>query len=212
MTPNTQSILPILFALLVSVSCNKPDDNRLEDVTDTIVGRYKCVSVTVQGTMLDINGDGISENDLVAEFKDFWLASDRIAKLPAPIQPIKSVGERKSILIDVPKQRVFFNKTTSEYYIKDIYSGDSMMMSFDYTVDEDFNIITTPVEREDLIQEDYDTIHLIAYRDNKCISLIFDGKGRFEALINCTFYDFVTDKMVTVPVIYIYERYSCSYD
>ena len=209
MTPNTQSILPILFALLVSVSCNKPDDNRLEDVTDTIVGRYKCVSVTVQGTMLDINGDGISGNDLVAEFKDFWLASDRIAKLPAPIQPIKSVGERKSILIDVPKQRVFFNKTTSEYYIKDIYSGDSMMMSFDYTVDEDFNIITTPVEREDLIQEDYDTIHLI---DNKCISLIFDGKGRFEALINCTFYDFATDKMVTVPVIYIYERYSCSYD
>ena len=145
MTPNTQSILPILFALLVSVSCNKPDDNRLEDVTDTIVGRYKCVSVTVQGTMLDINGDGISGNDLVAEFKDFWLASDRIAKLPAPIQPIKSVGERKSILIDVPKQRVFFNKTTSEYYIKDIYSGDSMMMSFDYTIDYDFNIITTPV-------------------------------------------------------------------
>ena len=59
-------LLPLLL-----LSCSKEEDDSLEKITDTIIGRYECRSATIQGRPLDLNEDGTAEDDMIAEFKGF---------------------------------------------------------------------------------------------------------------------------------------------
>ena len=42
-------LLPLLL-----LSCSKEEDDSLEKITDTIIGRYECRSATIQGRPLDL--------------------------------------------------------------------------------------------------------------------------------------------------------------
>ena len=55
-------------------------------------------------------------------------------------------------------------------------------------------------------------IYLIDYQGNSAKEIAFDQAGGFEAVVDCTCYDFATDEMVTVPVRFVYERVSYSLD
>ena len=88
------------------VSCNRPEDDTLEKITDTIIGKYMCKSATIQdGHLLDIDGNGIVSDDVIAEFERleaaFWAIKDR----PVRISPVKEYGQVANINIEIPKQR-----------------------------------------------------------------------------------------------------------
>lgn len=202
-------LLPLLF-----LSCSKEeDDDGLEKITDTIVGMYECRSATIQGRLLDLNGDGTAGDDMIAEFKGFdiynWFGQD----LHARVHPVKSYGEKQLIYITIPKQRVNYDKRTGEYTFKAMF-GDILYIGFRYSVNESGMIITEPDEKggNDYSYEDDSMIELIDYRNNCGRSLTFDQEGGFEAVIDCTCYDFATDEVVTVPVLFVYERVSYSLD
>lgn len=201
----------ILLLLVMFASCNKPADDTLEKITDTIVGRYLCKSATIQGYQLDLDGNGIASDDIIAEFERFEAAFWTTRDTPVRISPVKEYGQVANIDIEIPKQRVNYDKRTGEYIIK-IMSGSSMYICFRYSVDESGKIVTWPYNEGNstLGWEDKDMIELIDYRDNSAKEIIFDQKGGFQALIDCTFYDFATDNIITVPVLFVYERVSYS--
>lgn len=200
-----------LLVLVIFASCNKPADDTLEKITDTIVGRYMCKSATIQGYQLDLDGNGIVSDDVIAEFERFeaafWAIRDRLVR----ISPVKEYGQVANINIEIPKQRVNYDKRNDEYLIK-IMSGSSMYICFRYLVDESGKIVAWPYNEGNstLGWEDDDMIELVDYRDNSAKEIILDQKGGFQALIDCTFYDFATDKIITVPVLFVYERVSYS--
>ena len=207
-----RTLFYILILLVMFVSCNRPEDDTLEKITDTIIGKYMCKSATIQdGHLLDIDGNGIVSDDVIAEFERleaaFWAIKDR----PVRISPVKEYGQVANINIEIPKQRVNYDKRTGEYIIK-IMSGSSMYICFRCSVYESGKIITWPYNEGNstLGWEDKDMIELIDYRDNSAKEIIFDQKGGFQALIDCNFYDFATHKMMTVPVLFVYERVSYS--
>ncbi|MDE6870591.1 MAG: hypothetical protein K2J62_00540 [Bacteroidales bacterium] len=200
-----------LLVLVVFASCNKPADDTLEKITDTIVGRYMCKSATIQGYQLDLDGNGIVSDDVIAEFERFEAAFWAIRDRPVRISPVKEYGQVANINIEIPKQRVNYDKRTGEYLIK-IMSGSSMYICFRYLVDESGKIVAWPYNEGNSILgwEDDDMIEFVDYRDNSAKEIILDQKGGFQALIDCTFYDFATDKIITVPVLFVYERVSYS--
>ena len=78
---------------------------------------------------------------MIAEFERFEAAFWRIRDTPVRIYPVKEYGEVDNINIEIPKQRVNYDKRTGEHIIK-IMSGDSMYICFRYSVDESGKIIT----------------------------------------------------------------------
>lgn len=203
-------LLPLLF-----LSCSKEEDDSLEKITDTIVGRYVCRSATIQGRLLDINGDGKVGDDMMTEFEGFELAYQRITEEPVRIFPVKEYETDESFHIEIPKQRVDYDKRSGKYIIRGMYIGDSMYIGFEYSVDRSGKINAAPHNEgngDDLGGEYDDMIYLIDYQGNSAKEIAFDQAGGFEAVVDCTCYDFATDEMVTVPVRFVYERVSYSLD
>lgn len=203
-------LLPLLF-----LSCSKEEDDSIEKITDTIVGRYVCRSATIQGRLLDINGDGKVGDDMMTEFEGFELAYQRITEEPVRIFPVKEYETDESFHIEIPKQRVDYDKRSGKYIIRGMYIGDSMYIGFKYSVDRSGKINAAPHNEgngDDLGGEYDDMIYLIDYQGNSAKEIAFDQAGGFEAVVDCTCYDFATDEMVTVPVRFVYERVSYSLD
>lgn len=191
-------------------SCNPREDDTLERVNDTIVGSYGCKSATIQNFALDLNGDGLTGNDIFAEFKGFdvanWLWKERWLR----INPVIRYGETQSINLEIPKQLVNYDKKTGEYVLESMFGG-FMCIGFDYTVDVSGLLVATPeAGARDLSDEDKDVIERIDCRNNCAKEIRFDQQGGIEMLVDCTCYDFATDKLLTVPVLFIYERVSYS--
>ena len=203
-------LLPLLL-----LSCSKEEDDSLEKITDTIIGRYECRSATIQGRLLDINGDGKVGDDMMTEFEGFELAYQRITEEPVRIFPVKEYETDESFHIEIPKQRVDYDKRSGKYIIRGMYIGDSMYIGFEYSVDRSGKINAAPHNEgngDDLGGEYDDMIYLIDYQGNSAKEIAFDQAGGFEAVVDCTCYDFATDEMVTVPVRFVYERVSYSLD
>ena len=95
-----------------------------------------CKSATIQdGHLLDIDGNGIVSDDVIAEFERFEAAFWRIRDTPVRIYPVKEYGEVDNINIEIPKQRVNYDKRTGEHIIKScpetacIYASDTLLTS-----------------------------------------------------------------------------------
>lgn len=210
-----KKIFYVFLLPLLLLSCSKEEDDSLEKITDTIVGRYVCRSATIQGRLLDINGDGKVGDDMMKEFEGFELAYQRITEEPVRIFPVKEYETDESFHIEIPKQRVDYDKRSGKYIIRGMYIGDSMYIGFEYSVDRSGKINAAPHNEgngDDLGGEYDDMIYLIDYQGNSAKEIAFDQAGGFEAVVDCTCYDFATDEMVTVPVRFVYERVSYSLD
>ena len=196
---------------MMLVSCSKPADNTLEKITDTIIGRYECRSITIQGNPLDINGDGLTGTDMIAEFNGFYMASNRI-KGPVRIAAVNDYEQEKTITIEIPKQCVNYNKKTSEYELQSMTYGDGMFIDFKYSIDKSGKIVTKPYNEGNLIlgDETDDMIYFADYRGNSAKEIVLNQQGSFTAIIDCTCYDFASGTLLTVPAIFVYERVSYS--
>lgn len=197
---------PLLMGI-ISVSCSKPADDTLKMFTDKIAGSYECKSITISGDPLDLNDDGIAGTDMIAEFNGFYLAALRISA-PITITAASDYGQWKNIQLEIPKQCVHYDKSTSRYEIRDMATGEGMFIFFRYSIDGSGHIDVTPHNEanDTLGSEDDDMIYLVDYKGNSAKKLSFKQEGGFEALIDCTCYDFSTDRLVTVPALFVYEK------
>ena len=209
-------IVSLAVMTALAVSCAEEEDDIYEMVNDTVVGKYEYKSVTIQGYSLDLNGDGIASDDVMAEFEGItlidliWGATLRVS----PYDPFW--GGRQRVNVVIPKQCIDYDKTTGEY-ITDFLRGNPMDLTFSWWIDESGKIYTEGEkmgEDEDLYKEDDRIIERVDCKNSNNIAkeLTFDQKGGIKALIESSYYDFATDQLLTVPVLFEYERVSYSLD
>lgn len=205
----------ILFFAALAVSCAEEEDDIYEMVNDTVVGKYEYKSATIQGYSLDLNGDGIASDDVMAEFEGIalidliWGATLRVS----PYDPFW--GGRQSVNVVIPKQSIDYDKTTGEY-ITDFLRGNPMDLTFSWWIDESGKIHTEGDKRteNDELSDDYGNIIKqvdCMNSNNIAKELTFDQKGGIKALIESSYYDFATDQLLKVPVVIEYERVSYSH-
>lgn len=193
----------ILLMMLMLVSCSEVEDDSLERITDTIRGKYECKSVSIQGRSLDLNGDGIVSGNMLDEFEKFWSAGDILLR----VFPVRQYGEEQVMSVEIPKQDVYYDKRSGEYETPNLY-GRTMFIDFMYSVDETGALSIRPGSYNDISSEDDDMIYHVDFRDNSAVWLTMDRKGKIEAMIECTCYDFASGELITVPAIFVYERIS----
>lgn len=199
-------IISIIAALAVTVSCGrKPIVNPLEEISDTIRGKYYCVSATVQGNPLDLDKDGVPGTDLKEEFKHKTNAMSAIES-PLFIHPVSGFNEEQSINVDIPLQAINYNKITGEYEVE--FDSSMMYIYFSYMVDSK-GIISTHAQNKDLRLDEADTMIYNVDRNNtKGRQITFFQNGMIEILIDSMYYDFCTGQIVKVPVKFVYERFT----
>lgn len=217
----TKSIHLLIVSLAVmtalAVSCAEEEDDIYEMVSDTVVGKYEYKSATIQGYRLDLNGDGIASDDVMAEFEGKTMNMDWLWRTPLKVFPYDPFwGVKERLHVEIPKQYIDYDKTTGEY-VTDVMCGNSMILSFSWWIDESGKIYTEGEKRgedEDLYEEDDRIIELVDCKNSNNIAkeLTFDQKGGIKALVESSYYDFATDKLLTVPVLFEYERVSYSLD
>lgn len=193
----------IILILALFASCGKIEDNSLELITDTVRGKYECRSVSIQGRSLDLNGDGIVSGNMLDEFEKFWSPGDILLR----VFPVRQYGEEQVMSVEIPKQDVYYDKRSGKYETPNLY-GYTMFINFMYSIDETGALSTRPGSYNDISSEDDDMIYHIDFRDNSAVWLTMDRKGKIEAMIECTCYDFASGELITVPAIFVYERIS----
>ena len=189
--------------MLMLASCSEVEDDSLERITDTIRGKYECKSVSIQGRSLDLNGDGIASGDMLDEFEKFWSPGDILLR----VFPVRQYGEEQVMSVEIPKQDVYYDKRSGEYETPNLY-GYTMFINFMYSIDETGALSTRPGSYNDISSEDDGMIYHVDFRDNSAVWLTMDRKGKIEAMIECTCYDFASGELITVPAIFVYERIS----
>ena len=206
----------ILFFAALAVSCAEEEDDIYEMVNDTVVGKYEYKSATIQGYSLDLNGDGIASDDVMAEFEGKTMNMDWLWRTPLKVFPHDPFWGKERLHVEIPKQYIDYDKTTGEY-VTDFMYGNSMILTFSWWIDESGKIYTEAEKRgedEDLYMEDDRIIERVDCKNSNNIAkeLTFDQKGGIKALVESSYYDFATDKLLTVPVLFEYERVSYSLD
>ena len=214
---NRLLIISLAVMTALAVSCAEEEDDIYEMVSDTVVGKYEYKSVTFQGYRLDLNGDGIASDDVMAEFEGKTMNMDWLWRTPLKVFPYDPFwGEKERLHVEIPKQYIDYDKTTGEY-VTDFMYGNSMILTFSWWIDESGKIYTEGEKRgedEELYEEDDRIIERVDCKNSNNIAkeLTFDQKGGIKVLIESSYYDFATDKLLTVPVLFEYERVSYSLD
>ena len=214
---NCLLIVSLAVMTALAVSCAEEEDDIYEMVSDTVVGKYEYKSVTIQGYSLDLNGDGIASDDVMAEFEGKTMNMDWLWRTPLKVFPYDPFwGEKERLHVEIPKQYIDYDKTTGEY-VTDFMYGNSMILTFCWWIDESGKIYTEGEKRgedEDLYYEDDRIIERVDCKNSNNIAkeLTFDQKGGIKALVESSYYDFATDQLLTVPVLFEYERVSYSLD
>lgn len=213
---NCLLIVSLAVMTALAVSCAEEEDDIYEMVNDTVVGKYEYKSVTIQGYSLDLNGDGIASDDVMAEFEGKTMNMDWLWRRPLKVFPYDPFWGKERLHVEIPKQYIDYDKTTGEY-VTDFMYGNSMILTFSWWIDESGKIYTEGEKRgedEDLYYEDDRIIERVDCKNSNNIAkeLTFDQKGGIKALIESSYYDFATDQLLTVPVLFEYERVSYSLD
>lgn len=204
-------ILPIL--LLTAISCNKEHQpTNLEKANDLIQGQYYCVSMYYLGDPIDLDNDGICNNDLKAEFSSFYAAKKAFEKgNVSRVFPARGYNDETTFSLTIPAQTVIY------YKLEDIYEASlsgaaNFRLSFSYTVQNDGSISFKA--RNDIEQhgrDDWEDERRfqnidVVYTNADCVESF--NKGTLVVRINGTYYDFNTKRLVTGPVKLTYERLS----
>ena len=208
-----------IFCLLsiLAGSCKK-DDSRmvLEQATDTIRGKYKCVSMYYDGEALDLNNDGICSTDLKMELEDYVNARIAINDV-IRISAAEDFYEEEFFDVHLPAQDIKYDKRSKRYsLLVDGLYGSNYYIPFSYQVNRDGclelfvrNDLLPSISRSTNefwdLDDEFRHIDIYYSCGNRIVSF---KDGVLVIRIIGAYYDFHTEKFVTGPVELAYERVS----
>ena len=202
--------VPSIVCLLLSfVSCQK-EDNRLEEICDSLRGKYICESIVWNGTPpeIDINGDGESSNDVKTQLYDFF--NSRIAiKNYTIVYPCKNYGpDEGKVTMLVPLQSITYWGYSDSFQV--FTDGGGLSMDLRYGILEDGSIVFSEHnEPPELNVAEWQTnvsgVEQILEFDAGIVSL---GNGSMTIEMKATYYDFATEDLVYDKVTYTFKRVS----
>lgn len=197
--------------VILTISCSK-EDNLLEQVTDSVRGKYTCVSMIWNGEPIDLDGDGVCHTNLMYEFSSFENSRLTLGR-PARIYPVNAYEKECPITLEIPMQAIRYEKATEQYELLNDLLGDACYMHFSYTVHDDGSLsFLTSNDQMDINryrEGDWEIDYVdYLYTQGDCVLSLNDGI--LSVRIIGAYYDFQTEKLVTGPVDLVYERVSYS--
>lgn len=202
--------IPVLLAILLN-SCSK-EDNKLEQISDSLQGTYRCISMDWKGNPIDLDGDGNQNANFYEEFSSFANAVSAFAS-PVRIEPVSKYNQEYPIQLYIPMQFLKYNKVSKEYSLRYGLAGNTNYVFFSFTVEYDGSL--TFSTRNDRIDNNmyrdgqWDT-EGVDYPTTCAHHVLYFKEGTFAVRIIGTYYDFASQQLVTGPVDLTYERVSYS--
>ena len=199
MTNNRLRIAALAAILSVfTSSCNKEKVNLQADTARQIVGYYNLTNVTWEGNAVDVNGDGISSNELYPQLSLLPLNAQRTDK--AHVMNLSLDMSEGSVRLDLPVQG--YSVSLNGQYPEDWIMGGSLTLSLSYEINSNGNI---HVEQFDSFGLDrYDRRTEMSRIKNGDVTFDFDGHLCFK--VGYTVYDFRTHELVDGIIQYTYLR------
>lgn len=203
----------LIILLFMLCACSK-EDKLIEQISDSLQGEYKCVSMTWCGSAIDMDGDGTPNTDLIKEFSSYENASPAI-KSSAYLYPINKYNQANRLSLSIPMQYIKFNKVSRQYSLMNGELGGRNYVVFSFAVHEDgsisfFAINENPDDGFNVFWENDSEIEGLDYRSTCAHHVLYFKEGTFAVRIIGTYYDFASQQLVTGPVDLTYERVSYS--
>ena len=197
-----------IFVFLAAVLCSCGEHiGSAKYYSKDIIGWYKCtVAEWMHPMAIDINNDGVVGRDLMSEVESITMADIALKRIPVRITDINGFDTPSDyIYVQVPHQGLFYEES-SDTYIPGL-TTDFFYFYFTYSIDTNGDIrISRPVV-EDL------GLSYVQLPGNKDVNINQLGNNVLDYTIITTFYDFNSQRFVTGPVHYRYERiYSDPYE
>lgn len=201
----------ILLLFVLSISCSK-EDYLLEQVTDSVRGKYTCVSMIWNGEPIDLDGDGTCQTNLMNEFSTFENAQLALAR-PVRVYPVDAYDKECPFTLEIPTQAIRYKKATEEYVLLNSLFGDAIYIYFSYAVHNDgslsYSTLNDQMDSSRYREGDWEIDNVdYLYTQGDCVLSLKDGV--LSVRIIGVYYDFLTEKLVTGPVDLVYERVSFS--
>ena len=174
-------------------------------------GRYTLTSVIWNGipSLIDIAENGVAVQDLYDSFMELPNIHDNIfVKFEALVQCNDEYPETVAdevvgrINLTVPIQEIGYSPTSVEKFSG--MFGYSWPIDLKFCVTRSGNLYVDTYPGEDPEKTDKSRIDVAYMRNGKAE---FPGNGEMIFSMNCMYYDYATEQIVTGPVEFIYKKY-----
>lgn len=201
--------LAISAVATLLVACGKDDFSKVIETSSKIEGRYECVSALWYGRSVDLNNDGVSSNDLFAEFDHMSNSLSALGSQAMVITGVEDTEHEGRVSISFPMQYIRENKSDGHLSFANPLGGTAWY-EISYTIDKDGKVIwQEPASISDPEQYVIDDVH---YRDG--IDYLRTGRadvqyfidGQFFIIFDLTYYDWSSSSWIAGKVEMRYRR------
>lgn len=197
------SISQIKGFLLIGIialipACKKDVVSPVDQMADKIEGIYTLAKITWAGTPVDVNGDGISNNDLFVELMS--LPTNAQNQFLTDIRSYTQDRREGVICIQFPIQNLSI--THDGRYPTGYMIGNTLSVNIRYQIDADGHLAVDRFESFDLPEDDL-RIEIRSIHDG---SVSFDKKNDPSFTAKHTFYDRKSGQLIDGTLTYHYTR------
>ena len=199
-------VLTLLTFVHILCSCSD-EYTSVRHYSMDIAGIYRCTSATWDHPMaIDVNNDGIPNRDLAVEVHGIPGAETALLKSTVRITYVNAYESWSDrFFVKIPLQGLLYDESVEKYSVG--LTTSYVEMYFTYSIDSSGDVHISKATIMDFGLEP------VLVPEEKDITIAYLGKGVLDITINTTFYDFNSQRFVTGPVHYRYERiYSDPYE
>jgi len=188
------------LSLLLSVvcACEKDSTSNIYRTADAIVGNYELSAIYWEGNPIDVNNDGIANNELYDELLS--LSTNSQDHFDSVVMDFSNDRAYGLIGMALPTQCVCV--TADGQYPKGFMTGDNLPVSLSYWINDDGSIIT---ERFESFETD-EFERRVELRNIHDGTVVFDLCGHMTFSVMYTIYDHKTDGLVDGKMHYTFDR------
>lgn len=191
----------VFVPVVLICSLSSCDTNRISSVNrvaDMIEGTYDLTHITWEGDALDLNGDGITSDELYAELLSLPVNAENDHR--AFVQCISQDRTIGYVKMQLPMQNV--NVTEDGRYPTVWMIGSRITISLYYQIDPEGHLT---IEQFDSIQINEDDARVEMLKMNNGTAW-FNEKGQLFFKVTYTFYDYCKAQLVEGVIQYSFEK------
>lgn len=199
--------LIILFPACLFNQCQQTDLMyvTLEQSNDNIRGQYTCRSACFFGNPVDLDGNGSSSTDLMQELNG--MECSYLFNEPVRVFPASDYNTDSIIPVEIPMQDIHYDRIRQLYTFQNGSFGNSAFIVFAFQVDRDGMVAYNAMNDMDTSfynESEWDIQHA-DYKNIHGISMTIE-RGVMTVRFSCSYYDFISKKMVSGISELVYER------
>ncbi len=205
------SLVFIVMAGLSSCQHKEIDEKSvIDEICDDVCGAYRLESVCrIDGTEMDLDGDGKSSVELMHEFVRLPSAVLALTYI-VRVERVQEYDSKKYFRIEIPVQYLDYDASSKEYsFANKEGHGGTANFSLYYTVLPSGDLSYGYGSSTNLFASDLPVVGGktgVDIADARYYDFVRFGDGVLNFIVNAGLYDFASKEYVKVPVSYTYRK------